>query len=64
LARSFLNFGRYQPLDEIMAGFDAVTADDLKQLANRLFRDETLNIQIMGKVDPGCFADAAGLLLS
>lgn len=60
LARSYLNFGRYQPLDEIMAGFDAVTADDLQQLATRLFRDETLNIQIMGKVDPHCFAEKSG----
>lgn len=57
LARSYLNFGRYQPLDEVMAGFDAVTAADLGQLATRLFRDETLNIQIMGKVDPHCFAE-------
>jgi len=57
LARSYLNFSRYQPLDEVMAGFDAVTAADLGQLATRLFRDETLNIQIMGKVDPHCFAE-------
>ena len=57
LARSYLNFGRYQPLDEVMAGFDAVTAADLGQLATRLFRDETLNIQIMGKVDPHCFTE-------
>ena len=57
LARSYLNFGRYQSLDEVMAGFDAVTSADLGQLATRLFRDETLNIQVMGKVDPHCFAD-------
>lgn len=56
LARSYLNFGRYQPLDEVMAGFDAVTVEDVQQLSGRLFRDETLNIQIMGKVDPQCFA--------
>ena len=56
LARSYLYFGRYQPLDEVMAGFDAVTADDLQQLAVRLFRDSSLNIQVMGKVDPDCFA--------
>lgn len=62
LARSYLNFGRYQPLDEIMAGFDAVTADDLQQLATRLFRDETLNIQIMGKVDPHCFTEKSELI--
>lgn len=55
LARSYLYFGRYQPLDEIMAGYDAVTADDLRSLAARLFQDDSLNIQVMGKVDPQCF---------
>ena len=62
LARSYLNFGRYQPLDEVMAGFDAVTAADLGQLATRLFRDETLNIQVMGKVDPHCFTEKSDLI--
>jgi predicted Zn-dependent peptidase len=57
LARSYLNFSRYQPLDEIMAGFDAVTAHDLSRLASRLFRDDALNIQIMGKVDLHCFTE-------
>jgi predicted Zn-dependent peptidase len=62
LARSYLNFGRYQPLDEVMAGFDAVTAADLGQLATRLFRDESLNIQIMGKVDPHCFVEKSAYI--
>lgn len=62
LARSYINFGRYQPLDEIMAGFEAVTAADLLQLATRLFRDETLNIQVMGKVDPHCFTEKSDFL--
>jgi len=55
LARSYLYFGRYQPLDEIMAGFDAVSSVDLQQLAGRLFLDSSLNVQVMGKVDPACF---------
>ncbi len=62
LARSYINFGRYQPLDEIMAGFDAVAADDLLQLATRLFRDETLNIQVMGKLDSHCFAEKSAFI--
>lgn len=62
LARSYLNFGRYQPLDEVMAGFDAVTADDLTQLATTLFRDELLNIQIMGKVDADCLTDKTAFI--
>jgi len=55
LARSYLYFGRYQPLEEVMAGFDAVTAVDVQQLATRLFQDASLNIQVMGKVDQSCF---------
>lgn len=57
LARSYLYYGRYQPLEEVMAGFDAVTAADLQQLAGRLFQDNSLNIQVMGKVDRTCFAE-------
>lgn len=55
LARSYLYYGRYQPLEELMAGFDAVSAADLQQLAGRLFRESSLNVQVMGKVDPACF---------
>lgn len=55
LARSYLYYGRYQPLEELMAGFDAVSANDLQQLAGRLFQDSSLNVQVMGKVDPACF---------
>ncbi len=57
LARSFLNFGRYQPLEEIMSGFDAVLPDDIQNLANSIFLDDSMNIQIMGKVDQQCFDD-------
>ncbi len=62
LARSYLYFGRYQPLEEVMAGFDAVTPADLQQLAGRLFRDASLNIQVMGRVDKTCFAEGQGAL--
>lgn len=62
LARSYLYFGRYQPLEEVMAGFDAVTAADLQELAGKLFRDSSLNIQVMGKVDPACFAAGQELI--
>lgn len=57
LARSYLYFDRYQPLEEVMAGFDAVTSDDLQRLAGQLFQDASLNIQVMGKVDRSCFKD-------
>jgi len=51
LARSYLNFGRFQPVDEVIAGFDAVTEEDILQLAAKLLREEHLNIQIMGRMN-------------
>jgi predicted Zn-dependent peptidase len=63
LARSYLYFGRYQPIEELMAGFDAVTPDDLRQLARQLFLDSSLNIQVMGKVDRECFDQHKDMLL-
>jgi predicted Zn-dependent peptidase len=51
LARSYLNFGRFQPVDEVIAGFDAVTEEDILQLAVKLLREEHLNIQIMGRMN-------------
>lgn len=51
LARSYLNFGRFQPVDEVIAGFDAVKAEEIMQLAEKLFKDEHLNIQVMGKLN-------------
>lgn len=62
LARSYLYYGRYQPLEELMAGFDTVTAADLQQLAGRLFRDSSLNVQVMGKVDQTCFQNNRELI--
>ena len=56
LARSYLYFGRYQPIEEVMQGFDAVTIEDIHGLASRLFREESLNVQIMGRIDKDCFS--------
>ena len=56
LARSYLYFRRYQPIDEVMAGFDAVTANDLHKIASSLFIDDSLNVQIMGKIDQTCLS--------
>lgn len=57
LARSYLYFGRYQPLDEVMAGFDAVTGSDIMMISERIFQESSLNIQLMGKVDHEMFSD-------
>ncbi len=51
LARNYIVFGKYQPLEDVLAGFDAVTATDVQQMADSLFRNDYLNVQVMGKVN-------------
>jgi len=38
LARQEIYFGKQLPLDEILEGIEAVSADDVRRLAARLFR--------------------------
>lgn len=59
LARNHITFGRYQQLDEVMAGFNAVTADDIREIAKQLFCNRTLNVQIMGQLDMDSMAKRA-----
>jgi predicted Zn-dependent peptidase len=50
LAKNEIFFGRYQSIDEILAGFDSVTVDSLQQLAHELLDDRCLTLELMGKV--------------
>jgi predicted Zn-dependent peptidase len=49
LAKNEIYLKRYQPVEEVLAGFDAVSADDILALANELFDGGRLNIEVMGK---------------
>lgn len=49
LAKNEIYLQRYQPVEEVLAGFDAVTADDILRLANDLFDGSRLNLEVMGK---------------
>lgn len=40
LARMEIYLGRYHPLDDLLDGIDAVTAEEIQQLASELFGDE------------------------
>lgn len=51
LARNEINFGRFLPYDEILAGIEAVSAQELRELANRLFREELLSVVTLGPVE-------------
>ncbi|KAA0895312.1 M16 family metallopeptidase [Oryzomonas rubra] len=50
LARNEIYLQRYQPVEEVLAGFDAVGADDIITLASELFDGSKLNLEVMGKV--------------
>jgi predicted Zn-dependent peptidase len=50
LARSVLTLNRVESLKTIMKRIDGVTAEEIRQLANELFRDEVLNVAALGPI--------------
>jgi len=50
LAKCELYYSAYVPLEEVVANIDAVTSDDLQDLARRLFRDELCIYTFLGPV--------------
>lgn len=51
LAKNEIYLGRQISLKEVLHGFDRVSAEDVRRLAEFLFRDEYLNLQLLGRVD-------------
>jgi len=49
LAKNEIYLGRYPSLREIVEEFDRIGRDDLLRLANELFRDDSLNLQMVGR---------------
>jgi predicted Zn-dependent peptidase len=48
--------------DEVLAGFDAVTAEDVQRVAQDVIRQDRLNLALIGPFDdPGRFEDALAL---
>jgi predicted Zn-dependent peptidase len=47
-ARHLLTFGRRIPRDEILSRIDAVTHDDIKRVARRLFENPTPSVTALG----------------
>jgi len=50
LAKNIIYLGRQQPVENILEGFDAVTIQDVQDIAGTLFDGECLNLEVMGKV--------------
>jgi predicted Zn-dependent peptidase len=48
LARQFIFFGRYYTLDEMTSAVEAVTAADVRRVANELFQDDGLAATVVG----------------
>jgi predicted Zn-dependent peptidase len=51
LAKNIIYLGRHQPIENILAGFDAVKIEDVLEIAGNLFDGECLNLEAMGKVN-------------
>jgi predicted Zn-dependent peptidase len=43
--------GRLREPDEVLAGLDSVTADDIQRVAQDIIRDERLNLALIGPFD-------------
>ncbi|HUA13855.1 MAG TPA: pitrilysin family protein [Verrucomicrobiae bacterium] len=51
LARQEMYFDRYYDLDELIEKIEAVTADDLKNLANEFFKTESVAVTALGNLN-------------
>jgi len=51
LARQELYFGRFFSLDEILAGIEAVTREELQSLARRYFQPEQIAVTVLGPLN-------------
>jgi predicted Zn-dependent peptidase len=49
LAKNVIYLGGHQPMESVLAGFDAVRVEDVTELAARLFDGECLNLEVMGR---------------
>lgn len=51
LARQELYFGRFFDLDEILAGIEAVTAEDLGRISQDFFQSDKIALTLLGELD-------------
>ncbi len=58
LANNEIYFGRQVQIEEVIRGFEEVTATSLREQAEEMIREEELHLQIVGRVDEGDFTPA------
>ena len=51
LARQWLTYGRFYNLDEIIALVEAVTAEEVIEVAQDLLRGERISVTLLGRLD-------------
>jgi predicted Zn-dependent peptidase len=51
LARQEMYFDRFFDLDEIIEKVEAVTSDDLIELANTMFKSDMIAVTVLGNLD-------------
>lgn len=49
LAKAVIYHGQHQSITAVLDGFDAVTVEDVKNVAVKLFDDECVNLELLGK---------------
>jgi predicted Zn-dependent peptidase len=52
LARQEMYFGRHVTLDEIIAGIEGVTREDVMRVAGALFTQDTVGVTVLGPAGP------------
>ena len=57
LAKNEIYLGQQLSLRDVLYGFDKVTAEDVQRLAGFLFKDDYLNMQLLGRVDAAEFPE-------
>ena len=55
LARNEIYLGRIFPIRELQRGIEKVTIEDIHRLAEFVIKDEYLNLQILGRINPRDF---------
>ncbi|MBI4462973.1 MAG: insulinase family protein [Acidobacteria bacterium] len=50
-ARQHIYFGEFHSLDQIAAGIDAVTAEEIQSVAQEFFRPELIGVSVLGNLD-------------
>ncbi|MBW1679399.1 MAG: insulinase family protein, partial [Deltaproteobacteria bacterium] len=51
LASGELYFGKFIPVDEILAGIERVSVEDIQQLAREVFQKKFFSMAVLGKVE-------------